>query len=133
MFTASYYSFKGAGRIGISRGTPRGVPAGFRKYVPLSPGVWLWETTDQNEYRDRYFDQLSKLDPAQVIADLHRLAGECAIPTLLCFCNLTKPGAWCHRTMVAEWVTEKVGLSIIELSPTAVRKLRKNEKLLLNL
>lgn len=133
MFTASYYSFKGTGRIGISRGTPRGAPAGYRKYAPLAPGRWLWTTDDEATYRDLYFAQLSKLDPARVIADLHRLAGDCAVPTLLCFCNLTNPGAWCHRTMCAEWITQKVGLAVIELSPAVVRKMRKVEQLNLGL
>ena len=121
MFTASYSSFNGAGRIGISRGTPRGVAAGFRKYASLAPGEWLWATHDQSDYRDRYFAQLGKLDPARVITDLHRLAGDRVTPTLLCFCNLGKLGAWCHRSMVAEWITDKTGLTVVERSPDAVR------------
>ena len=131
MFTSSFYQFKGAGRIGISRGTPRGVPAGFRKYAPLAPGDWFHDTTDHAEFRDRYFAQLDKLDPARVIADLHRLAGDCAVPTLLCFCQLGKPGAWCHRTMCAEWITDRTGLTCVELNPAAVRKIKKAEQLAL--
>ena len=133
MFTASYYTFKGAGRVGISRGTPRGVPAGFRKYAPLAPSDYVWETEDQAEYRKRYLAQLAKLDPTRVIANLQRLAGDCAIPTLLCFCNLTKTGAWCHRTMVAEWITDATGLAVVELSPAAVRRIRRVEQLNLGL
>ena len=128
MFTASYYSFKGAGRIGISRGIPRGVPAGYRRYPPLAPGEWLWTTDDEATYRDLYFAQLSKLDPARVIADLHKLAGD-TVPTLLCFCDLRKTGAWCHRTMVAEWIKDKTGLTTVELSPSYVRKIRAAEQL----
>ena len=105
------------------------MPAGYRRYAPLAPGEWLWTTDDEVTYRDLYFAQLSELDLSRVIADLHRLAGNHAVPALLCFCNLTKAGAWCHRTMVAEWITETTGLAIVELSPTAVRKIPKLEQL----
>ena len=129
VFTSSYSQFKGSGRVGISRGMPRGIPAGFRRYAPLAPGEWLYTTEDQSEYRERYFAQLAKLDPARVVADLHRLAGSCAVPTLLCFCNLLETGAWCHRTMVAEWITDKTGLATVELSLGHVRKIRAAEQL----
>ncbi len=133
MFTSSYFQFKGAGRVGISRGMPRGVPAGFRRYAPLAPGEWLYTTEDQGEYRDKYFAQLGTLDPARVVGDLHRLAGSCAVPTLLCFCNLRKMGAWCHRTMAAEWITDKTGLATVELSPSHVRLIRAAEQLSLSI
>ena len=134
MFTSSYFQFKGAGRISISRGIPRGIPAGFRRYMPLAPDAsWFWTPAaeDQTTYRDLYFAQLSQLDPARVIADLHKLAGDCAVPTLLCFCDLAQPGAWCHRSMAAEWITDKTGIVCVELSPTNIRKIRKAEQLAL--
>jgi hypothetical protein len=28
---------------------------------------------------------------------------------LLCFCDLTRPDGWCHRTMLGEWISQKTG------------------------
>jgi Zn-finger protein len=28
---------------------------------------------------------------------------------LLCFCGLTRPDGWCHRTMLGEWISQKTG------------------------
>lgn len=38
---------------------------------------------------------------------------------LMCFDDLSKPGAWCHRTMFAEWYYEKTGVSVPELGKTS--------------
>lgn len=120
MFSSSWFQYRGPGRIGISRGPPRGVPAGYRRYMPLAPGSWLNTTDDYETYRSLYFAQLRRLDPTRVIADVHHLAGPANPPVLLCFCNLHRLGSWCHRSMAAEWLCEEAGVDVRELEPGQV-------------
>ncbi len=37
MKTSSYFYYTGPGRIGITVGNPRGIPAGYRMYRQLAP------------------------------------------------------------------------------------------------
>lgn len=111
MQTSYFNSFKDAGRISIARSSPRWagvVPA----YRALAPGVWFKET-DITRYRELYFAQLDKLNPHQVVEDLTKLAGG-AEPVLLCWESLKKPGEWCHRRMVAEWLWDSIKLNVPE-------------------
>lgn len=120
MLTSSWHQYKGPGRVGISRGLPRRVPGGYRRYIPLAPGEWFYTTEVESEYRDRYFAQLHRLDPARVIAELLRLAGPDHPPVLMCFCRLDRLGSWCHRSMAAEWLCEEAGVEVRELEPGQV-------------
>lgn len=111
MKTSSYYIFKGDGRVSISRSQPKGfnLPA----YRPLAPGPWF-NSVSEEEYRRRYFEQLSKLDARKVVADLEKLA-EGAEPVLLCYEKLKTPGEYCHRRMVAEWLKAELGMDVAEI------------------
>ena len=116
MKTASYFTYRGPGRVGISIGRPRGI-AGYRIYRPLAPrGDMLKMGIEQ--YREIYIGEiLASQDPEKVAADLQRLAGDHE-PVLLCF---EKPpfhaDNWCHRRMVAEWLESRLGLDIPEINP----------------
>ena len=71
-------------------------------------------------YRDVYFREiLEPLDPRQVVDDMQRLAGEWE-PVMLCF---ERPpfnaDNWCHRRMVAEWLSDMLGLVVPEIDPNA--------------
>ncbi|WP_273522359.1 DUF488 family protein [Rhodosalinus sediminis] len=108
IYTASWFSYHGPGRIGISRGTPRyGVPPGYRLYKRLAPTrAILFESTGKADYEPRFYAEvLAPLDPEQVLADLARLAAPYD-PVLLCF---ERPPFdeenFCHRHMVADWLT----------------------------
>jgi hypothetical protein len=53
-------------RIGISRGVPRRMGAGFRIYRKLAPGPWF-NSVDVDTYCDRFRAEiLAPLDPHQV-------------------------------------------------------------------
>lgn len=110
MRTASFFTYQGKGRVSIARNAPRGfvMPA----YRQLAPGTWF-KRTAYDEYRKLYFEQLAKLDPQKVVDDLHELAGGHE-PVLLCWERLRKPGEWCHRRMVAEWLEQSLGLAVPE-------------------
>ncbi len=114
MKTASYFTYFGPGRVGISRGNPRGL-SGYRIYRALAPWRYMLDLSEA-EYRDIYFDEiLAHLDPAKVVADLEALAGDHE-PVLLCFERPPfTPTNWCHRRMVAEWLADKLGLEVPEL------------------
>ena len=96
--------------VAISRTQPRGWTG--RAYEPLAPPWRLLQAAksgeiDEEEYTRSFREEvLSKLDPARVYADL----GEDAI--LLCW---EKPGAFCHRRLVAEWFEKELGVSVPEV------------------
>ena len=99
-------------KIGISRGAPRRMSAGYRLYKTLAPGPWF-NSVGTDEYYARYRAEiLAPLDPKKVRDDLQRLSlGK--VPVLLCY---EKPGGadWCHRAMAAEWLAETLGVAVPE-------------------
>lgn len=102
-------------RVGISRGTPRGQPAGFRKMSELAPGSWF-NSVDPAEYHRLYMAILEGLDPQATVDKLEMMAKRAEKPdvALLCYESPTKPADWCHRGQVAGWLWDKLGLKVIE-------------------
>jgi hypothetical protein len=89
-------------KIGISRGVPRGLPAGYRLFKKLAPGPWF-NNVSVAEYDRRYKAEiLAPLDPATVVAAILDIAGG-KTPVLCCY---ERPDGklWCHRAMAAEWL-----------------------------
>ncbi len=90
-------------------------PEGYTgaRYRALAPRrVWWQEWHDKNLgeqwYRDKYDETvLGLLNPKQVAADLQALGKDVV---LLCF---EKPGDFCHRHLIAEWLN-KHGCSVKE-------------------
>lgn len=99
-------------RIGISRGPPRGQQRGYRMYGPLAPGPWL-RSVDRGEFERRYLEQLGRLDPQTVLADLAAIAAG-QIPTLLCFERPPPDPAWCHRGLVSAWLADQAIIQVVE-------------------
>jgi hypothetical protein len=122
ILTSNYWNYTGAGRIAISRGVPRNVPAGYKIYRALAPGIWFNKPPFcENEalYRERYFDEILKpLNAAQVYDDLLVLSGGHP-PVLLCWEDVRKEGQWCHRRMAGEWFEQELGFSVPEYQPAA--------------
>ncbi len=119
MKTASYYSYRGSGRIGISVGRPRRIKrAEYEVYPQLAPER-SWLGLPYDEYRPLYFERLQALDAQQVWDELHALVpGQ--EPVLLCF---EKPPLtadnWCHRQMVAQWFVDELDVAVAELEVEA--------------
>jgi len=117
MFTSSFFTYFGEGRISISRGNPENID-GYKFYRNLNPGPWFKdkEFKDVNLYRNKYHeDILSKLDPQQTWDELHKLVeNENHCPVLLCYEKLNKKNEWCHRRMAAEWLQTELGVIIPE-------------------
>jgi hypothetical protein len=115
MYTASWLTPLPADhiRIGISRGTPRRMVAGYRLYRKLQPGPWF-NSVGVDEYIRRYqAEVLDPLDPVMVREDLEHLAGG-RVPVLCCFERRGGP-RWCHRALVAGWFFNKLGLAVPEI------------------
>lgn len=116
IMTSSWYAYKGPGRIGISVGSPRGMPAGYKLYRALAPTRDMLKMPIET-YRPKFFnDILGKLDPDQVLKDLEAKS-EDGLAVLLCF---EKPPFtdinFCHRHMVADWLKDMRGIEVLEWS-----------------
>ena len=116
MRTASFFTYTGPGRISIARWAPRGTPTGFAVYRPLNPTAPMLKR-ERAEYEPLYQAILARLDPHQVVEDLHRLADPHE-PVLLCW---ERPPftarVWCHRRLVAAWLERALGLVVPEVTP----------------
>lgn len=115
IFTSSWYTQLPVEvqRIGISRGTPRGQPAGYRMLSQLAPGPWF-HSVSPAEYHHRFMAQLAQLDPNAVIARIEELAGAKPMAALLCFEKPADPAAWCHRGQVSGWFHDRLGIEVFE-------------------
>jgi hypothetical protein len=123
MKTASYFTYSGPGRIGITQDAPHGISS-HRVEAALAPGNGL-ESAGVAEFCALYRHEiLRKLDPKQVWDRLHDLA-EGAEPVLLGYerppFSMTN---FCHRRLVAEWFERKLGVKVPEVGqePQLLRK-----------
>lgn len=118
MKTASHFTFFGPGRVVISRGSPRGVPAGYKMFKKLAPTAELLRADlPEDEYRVRFrAETLDQLDPQKTWDEVHALHGPDVEPVLQCFERppLTKCN-FCHRRMVADWFKETLGHDVPEV------------------
>jgi len=101
--------------VAISQGVPKWYKG--KVYKKLAPSWALVKVEDEKEYVRRYkYEVLDRLDPAQVLKEL----GEDAV--LLCW---EKPGEFCHRRIVAEWLEGELGIEVPELGVRILGKKRK--------
>ncbi len=106
-------------RIGISRGSPRGL-RDYRRYPKLVPGPWF-RSAPAGVYLDLYTRQLAALDPARVVDDLEAIAdGRTA--ALCCFESaheISLSRRFCHRHIAARWLEDRIGIEVPELGAPA--------------
>lgn len=95
----------GLNAVSIARGEPKWYRG--RSYKDLAPPWYMIKIKDEEEYTKQYNEKiLGRLSPEKVVRDL----GEDAI--LLCW---ERPGEFCHRRLVAEWLEEELGIKVPEL------------------
>lgn len=101
--------------VRTSIGPPRFLQAPLVEWPTVYPWGLFGADLDHDIYRRRYRHRLHRNTP-KVLAELADLqAGYDAPLVLLCHCDLSKPDARCHRTMLAEWITQKTGEEIREV------------------
>ncbi len=129
MKTASFFTYRGPGRISIARSAPRYTPAGYESFPDLEPGPWFRSVT-WDRYVELYQREvLAKLDPKKTFDALQKL-GLGAEPVLLCWEKPPFEGDnHCHRRLVADWFGEKLGINVPELIPPPKPSRRKGVSL----
>jgi uncharacterized protein YeaO (DUF488 family) len=104
-------------KIGISRGVPRGMPAGYRIFKTLAPGDWFNSVTAPEYVRRFKQEILGEIEPEETIAKLRKLSGGKTV-VMCCYekpSEIAEGKTYCHRHIVAEWLEAAVpGLSIPE-------------------
>jgi hypothetical protein len=99
-------------RIGISRGVPRCMAAGYRVFRKLAPGPWF-NSVGVEEYYQRYCAEiLGPLNPHDVAAELAEMAAG-GVAVMLCY-ERAGSGQWCHRALAAAWLAQALGIVIPE-------------------
>jgi hypothetical protein len=117
--------------VRISAGTAReALPYDLR--FKIGEAVPDWEALKLRDDPDALEERLiAKLNATGVDRFRHLLARivaqagaspAAATLVLLCFEDLSQPGAWCHRTMVAQWWTESTGELVPELGALPAAK-----------
>lgn len=98
--------------VAISLGVPKWFKG--RVYKALAPTGDMIHLTDEAKYTRLYYERvLNRLDAKKVAADL----GPDAI--LLCW---EKPGDFCHRRLVAEWLYVNAGIKVPEAATAALEE-----------
>jgi len=119
IFTSSWFTYRGPGRVGISQGVPKsGVPAGFLEMKKLAPTWAMVRMKDRDLYRETYLrDVLGKFQPIDIHDQLMEMHGGKDV-VLLCW---ERPpwtdSNWCHRRMLADWFEQGLGLVVDEVGP----------------
>lgn len=83
----------------------------YKKVAPKWDFFKVYKETGDKDYYIRNFNErvLDTLDPHQVVRELSAYGNEIV---LLCY---EKPGDFCHRHLVAEWITENTEFVVEEL------------------
>jgi len=133
VWTSRYGNPKIAGAgfvpVGITRGAPR-FALGYELRANLydfAPTYAMMKMADGEHGRAAFTqamrERLDALGPLRAREQLEAMQdGEAGI-VLLCYEDLTQPGQWCHRQIVAAWLDEQLGLTVQELEdPGQVKK-----------
>lgn len=78
----------------------------YKKLAPKWSFFSVWKQTHDNEYYIKHFNEevLNTLNVETVIKELYSLAGKNQDNDIVLICY-EKPGDFCHRHLVADWLT----------------------------
>lgn len=78
----------------------------YKKLAPKWSFFSVWKQTHDNEYYIKHFNEevLNTLNVETVIKELYSLANKNQDEDIVLICY-EKPGDFCHRHLVAEWLT----------------------------
>jgi hypothetical protein len=108
MQTSYFAKYKGENGVSIAGKCPTWFKG--RQYKKLAPKLWFFqkykEDGDEQFYIEQYQKEvLDKLDAQKVYEELGKDA------VLLCW---EAPGKFCHRNLVANWLEQELGISVVE-------------------
>lgn len=92
----------------------------------FAPDHWMWNKS-REDFGRLYKEKISRYGKSFVrdkINGLVKAAGERDV-VLLCFEDVRVSDQYCHRTNLAEWLNEKLGMSVTELHDPTVPKEKK--------
>lgn len=91
----------------------------------VAPTPWMVKKASHEQYLDAYRQILSKVDPYEFINSLERISGGRDVA----LCCYEKPGDFCHRHLLAEYLTKHTGIEVKEFdtTPPAPKKPEKIE------
>lgn len=89
--------------------------AWYKKLAPKWSFFKVWKETHDNDYYLQNFDEqvLAALDPDEVVNELNEFIRNYPIGTEIALICYEKPGDFCHRHIVAEWL-EGAGYEVKE-------------------
>ena len=95
----------------------------------LAPSYSIWseyqKTHDEQLYRDRFYhENLAKLDPQDIYYKIKELSGNrhgyFSRPDAVLMCY-EKSGDFCHRRIVADWLSVNLKINIYEITKEGAR------------
>lgn len=112
--------------VSVARWQPRFMSVPVVMY-DVAPTPWMVKQATREQYVDAYRQILSELDAQEFISRLENMSGGADVA----LCCYEKPGDFCHRHMLAQYLTERTGIQIMEfaLAPkTSEPTQKKNEQ-----
>jgi hypothetical protein len=112
--------------VRISLGKPRWIsPAQADRYPAirlLMPIGLLGLDLDRDDFEARYIERIERYS-TPIAETLNAMLNRTDKPILMaCFEDLMKPDQWCHRTMAARWIEQRLGLQVPEWEPESGRR-----------
>lgn len=97
--------------VGIVLFLPKWFHGASLKQLAPSYSIFNDKPFSEERYTQRFrHEVLSRIDPYWVIEALERLGGGRDVA----ICCYEKPGDFCHRHLVAQWLTENTGIEVTE-------------------
>ena len=105
---AKQYERKGLIPVSIARFSPKWFYS-LLEYKDLAPKAEMLKMKE-GSYTRKFNEILSKIDPNKVVEELKSISGGHPV-VLLCY---EKPGDFCHRHLVAEWLAQNTDFEVKE-------------------
>lgn len=97
--------------VGIAQFPPKWFHGVSVRYVAPSPSILYAKNQSDETYTVRYQREvLSRVDPRAFLRHLEQLGGGKDVA----LCCYEKPDAFCHRHILAKWMTERLGIKVEE-------------------